>query len=114
MTTDDAARQLQEHVRRFNHGVREGDFGEMLTHLDQEAEMYFAGVPAGPFIGLAAIADAYRENPPDDEIVLLNASADGEGAAGDYAWRSDSTTPAGRLAIRVADGRITRLEVSFR
>jgi len=33
VTTDDAERQLQEHVRRFSQGVREGDFAEMLAHL---------------------------------------------------------------------------------
>jgi hypothetical protein len=33
--------------------------------------MEFSGVPVGPFVGKQAIAAAYREQPPDDELRVL-------------------------------------------
>ena len=113
MSEEDAEGVLRDHVRRFNAGVRSGDFSEMVDHLAGNVEMTFAGVEAGPFIGRAAVAAAYRDNPPDDEILLLVVHADGDRAAGDYAWRADPERLAGRLAIRVDQGRITHLDVTF-
>ena len=100
---------LRDHVRRFNQGVRTKDFSEMLDHFADDAELHFHGVPVGPFEGKDAIAAAYRDNPPDDEIVLITDGGDG----GDYAWRSDPARIAGRIAIRSESGRITRLDVTF-
>jgi len=57
---------LEEHVRRFNEGVRTGDFTHMAAGFTEDAEMHFEGAPAGPFIGRDAIQAAYREQPPDD------------------------------------------------
>src|SRR5436189_263262 len=62
---------LRQHVERFNAGVRTGDWSEMLRGFDEVAEMEFRGVPVGPFHGKDAIADAYRAQPPDDELRVL-------------------------------------------
>ena len=62
---------LQSHVDRFNEGVRSGDFGPMLEQFTEDAELAFEGVPVGPFRGKPAIAQAYADQPPDDEIVIL-------------------------------------------
>ena len=64
---------LAEHVVRFNAGVRTGDFEPMLELFDEHAELAFEGIPVGPFQGLAAIRSAYREQPPDDELDILEA-----------------------------------------
>jgi SnoaL-like domain len=71
---------LQRHVARFNRGVRTGDFGPMVEAFSDDGELVFVGIPVGPFVGREAIREAYRAQPPDDEIVLL----DGDGS---YAWR---------------------------
>ena len=96
---------LREHVERFNHGVRTGDWTPMLAKFADEAELVFEGVPVAPFRGKEAIAAAYRDRPPDDEIDLL--------ADGGYAWRRDSGRRAGELRLETADGQITRLVVTF-
>src|SRR5829696_9589623 len=57
---------LSDHVARFNAGVRSGDFGPMVDGFTDDAELVFEGIPVGPFRGRAAIAAAYRNQPPDD------------------------------------------------
>jgi hypothetical protein len=46
---------LERHVRAFNHGVRTSDWEPMLAHFDDDAELRFDNVEAGPFVGLDAI-----------------------------------------------------------
>ena len=43
----------------------------MLEQFAEDAELAFEGVPVGPFRGKPAIAQAYLDQPPDDEIVIL-------------------------------------------
>jgi steroid delta-isomerase len=104
---------LADHVRRFNEGVRSGDFEPMLASFAPDAEMVFEGVPVGPFRGRDAIAAAYAERPPDDDIVLLGEPrAEGEESESDYAWASKGTR-AGRMILTARDGEIARLVVTF-
>ncbi len=79
------SRLLAEHVRRFNAGVRSGDWSAMLELFAPDAELVFEGAPVGPFTGRGAIAAAYAVRPPDDEIVLLAVRGDAAG----YACRAD-------------------------
>ena len=104
---------LDEHVARFNEGVRSGDFGPMLDGFTDDAVMTFAGVPIGPFVGREEIGRAYAEQPPDDEIRILGVPAIEEGTiVVDYAW-SAAGTRAGPMLLTPADGRIARLTVTF-
>jgi hypothetical protein len=104
---------LIEHVERFNEAVRSGDFDPMLAAFGPEAEMVFEGVPVGPFTGHDAIAAAYAQQPPDDEIVLLgDPRVEGAVEESDYDWDSEGTR-AGRMILTALDGQITRLAVTF-
>lgn len=104
---------LAEHVARFNEGVRSGDFGPMLEAFAPDAVMVFEGVPVGPFEGRGAIAAAYAERPPDDEIVLLGEPrGDGDAIESDYAWKSEGTR-AGRMILTARGAEIARLVVTF-
>jgi steroid Delta-isomerase len=104
---------LVEHVRRFNEGVRTGDFGPMLAAFAPDAEMVFKGVPAGPFAGRDAIAEAYARQPPDDEVVLLGEPrVEGDAVESDYAWASKGTR-AGRMILTAREGEIARLVVTL-
>lgn len=94
-----------EYVARFNEGVRSGDWSDMLELLHDDAELEFVGIPVGPFHGRDAIAEAYRAQPPDDELVLL----DGER----YAWAKEPTRPAGELQLVERAGRIARIRVLY-
>jgi steroid Delta-isomerase len=97
---------LEEHVERFNRGVRTGDFGGMVSFFAEDAEVAFEGIPVGPFVGRDAIAAAYAAQPPDDEIVLL----DGEGT---YAWAEEPEVPAGQMFLTERDGEIARLVIRY-
>jgi hypothetical protein len=104
---------LTRHVERFNAGVRSGDFGPMLEQFADDAELRFEGVPAGPFSGLDEIARAYREQPPDDEVDVLDLRRDGDTFVAAYAWRREPTRRAGELRLTVDGALITRLVVTF-
>ena len=108
-----AAELLAEHVERFNAGVRTHDFGPMLEQFAEDAELAFEGVPVGPFSGRDAIARAYRERPPDDEIETLDLREEGDRIAAGYAWRQEPGIRAGELRIRHDGQRILQLVVTF-
>jgi len=104
---------LREHVERFNAGVRAGDFTPMLDGLSDDAELEFVGVPAGPFHGRAEIAEAYRVQPPDDEILIVDEHAEEDTVVAGYAWSANPDTRAGELRLTVRDGLIRRMVVTF-
>ena len=104
---------LRDHVERFNAGVRSGDWDAMVQGFAEEAEMEFRGIPAGPFNGKSAIAAAYREQPPDDELRVLE-EREREGCVeARYAWLAEPDVPAGEMVLTHADGLIRKLVVTF-
>jgi steroid Delta-isomerase len=104
---------LTDHVARFNEAIRTGDFGPMLAAFTPDAELVFDGVPVGPFAGRDAIAAAYRQQPPDDAVLLLGEVREEDGAlVADYAWAREGTR-AGRMMLTPRDGAIARLIVTF-
>jgi steroid Delta-isomerase len=105
---------LTDHVARFNAGVRSGDFGPMVDGFTEDAELAFEGIPVGPFRGRDAIAAAYRAQPPDDEIELLDVGQDTDGqVVASYAWRKRPGVRAGALVLLPREGRIARLVVHY-
>ena len=101
---------LSDYVERFNAGVRTGEWEPMLELVAPDAELEFVGIPVGPFVGRDAIGEAYRAQPPDDEIVLLDRL--GEGSAV-YAWAKEPTRPAGEMHIEAPAGTIARIRVLY-
>ncbi len=106
---------LDRHVRLFNDGVRTGDFGPMASHLSGDAEMHFEGIPVGPFKGRAAIERAYSEQPPDDEIVILNVREEPSEnvIVGEYAWLKSPEVKAGELRIVTKGDVIAKVIVNY-
>jgi RimJ/RimL family protein N-acetyltransferase len=105
---------LRDHVVRFNDGVRTGDFAAMLERFADDGRMAFDGVPVGPFESREAIAAAYRVQPPDDEIELLEVAERGrELAVARYAWAAEPEVAAGELRLRREGDRISELVVTF-
>jgi steroid delta-isomerase len=104
---------LEEHVARFNAGVRSGDWAEMLEQFDDAAELEFRGVPVGPFVGKEAIAAAYRDQPPDDELRVLERREREDGVDARYAWLAEPQVAAGEMLLTAGDGRIRKLVVTF-
>jgi hypothetical protein len=95
-----------DHVAAFNHAVTTGDWDTFAHRFAEEASMTFVGVPAGPFHGRTAIAQAYRDNPPTETMTLLGPDAN----TVRFRWASGGTgtmklewTPAGAVqALTVA------------
>jgi steroid Delta-isomerase len=86
----------------------------MLEQFADDAELAFEGVPVGPFRGKEAIARAYEEQPPDDEIVILRTRESGDDLiTADYAWLADPKGRAGSIILRLNGGLIDRLVVTF-
>ena len=106
---------VRAHVERFNEGVRSGDFGPMVeAGFADGAELAFEGVPVGPFRGKEAIARAYAELPPDDEVLILRTNESGdEVVVVDYAWATQPKERAGSMIFRLRSGKIDRLLVTF-
>jgi steroid delta-isomerase len=104
---------LGDHVRRFNDGVRTGDFGPMVAAFADDGELYFEGIPVGPFIGREAIAAAYREQPPDDEIEIFGAAERDGMVVARYAWLRDRGKEAGEMRLTPRGERIQKLVVTF-
>ena len=104
---------LETHVRRFNEGVRSGDFGPMVAAFTKGAVMTFVGAPAGPFEGRDAIAAAYAAQPPTEEVCLLgDPFPEGGSITADYAWAADGRR-AGRIVLTPHGGEIAALTVTF-
>jgi steroid Delta-isomerase len=97
---------LDEHVARFNEGVRTGDWSRMLELLADDATLEFEGIPVGPVHGRDAIGAAYAAQPPDDEIVLLDGGPV-------YAWAREPALRAGELHLDERGGRIARIRVLY-
>jgi hypothetical protein len=86
----------------------------MLELFAEDAELAFEGVPVGPFRGKPAIAQAYSDLPPDDEILILRMRESGPDlVVADYAWRADPATRAGTMILRLRGAEIDRLLVTF-
>ncbi|HUJ92081.1 MAG TPA: hypothetical protein VLW05_05235 [Gaiellaceae bacterium] len=96
---------LDEYVSRFNEGVRTGEWSPMLALLSDDCELEFVGIRVGPFVGGDAIAAAYRTQPPDDELVMLDGVR--------YAWAREPGRPAGELHLEERDGLIAVIRVLY-
>jgi steroid delta-isomerase len=104
---------LDDHVERFNAGVRSGDWEPMVEAFAHDAEMEFRGIPVGPFTGRDAIAAAYREQPPDDELRILERRDAPGRVQARYAWLAEPDVAAGELVLTHDDGTIRKLVVTF-
>ena len=83
---------------------------ETFTH---DAELVFDGLPIGPFRGRDEIAQAYREQPPDDLIAVRDAVVDGGDVTVVYGWQRDGYTRAGEMHLAVDGEHLRRLVITF-
>jgi len=106
-------RLLHDYVGDFNECVRTEDWSQLVSWFADDAELAFDGVPVGPFAGRDAIMAAYRERPPDDQLVTFSAkNGDGEAVAL-YGWLAEPSKVCGRIVLTPAGELIRKLRVTF-
>jgi len=106
-------RLLHDYLRAHNEAVRSGTWDRFGEWFAEDAELAFAGLPAGAFRGRASIEAAFGTQPPDDEVVTFEVSEAGGAVRADYGWRREPSVVAGSLLMQSSDGRtISRLVVS--
>jgi RimJ/RimL family protein N-acetyltransferase len=104
---------LHAYLGVHNECVRTGEWSPLAEWFADDAELSFAGVPVGPFRGRDEIEAAYRERPPDDEVLTYRVELDGDRAVARYGWRAHQPSPAGDVLLTPAGGVIGRLAVTF-
>jgi RimJ/RimL family protein N-acetyltransferase len=104
---------LHDYVTVHNECVRTGDWKPLSEWFTDDAELAFDGVPVGPFSGRDEIARAYRERPPDDEVVIFSTDEEGARVVARYGWLREPGKIAGRMLVTTRDGKISRLLVTF-
>jgi RimJ/RimL family protein N-acetyltransferase len=104
---------LYEYVARHNEGVRDREWGPLAECFADEAVLEFEGVAVGPFAGREAIAAAYEQRPPDDEVRIIDAEEQGHTVEARYAWAADPEVRAGRMFLTREGDKIARLVVAF-
>ncbi|MGH3679059.1 MAG: nuclear transport factor 2 family protein [Natronosporangium sp.] len=102
--------RVREHLAAFNTAQRSGDWQPFLAGFADDAVMSFAGVPAGPFRGRAAIAQAYAEQPPTDTMHAVSVRTEQDTDLVRFAWDAGGT---GTMTLRWRDGQLASLHVAF-
>jgi steroid delta-isomerase len=110
VTEADLLALLERHVELFNEAVGTGNYGPFLETFADNAVMSFDYVPAGPFHGRAAIAEAYATRPPDDTMALIDMQEVGHDAVNaSFEWDAGGT---GQLFLRWRGDRVVELRIS--
>ena len=104
---------LDLHVAAFNQGVESGDWNPMVEGFTPDGEVVFVGAPVEPLKGRYVIAEGYRENPPDDEVRILEAAVLGGEIVASYGWSRDEGQKAGLMVLTPYKAKIRRLLITF-
>ena len=102
--------RVRGHVERFNTAQRSGEWAPFVATFTEDAVMSFAGVPAGPYEGRDAIAEAYGQQPPSDTMSVTSVATDGDTDVVRFAWDAGGT---GTMTLRWRDGRVAGLHIAF-
>lgn len=112
-TTGQAEQLLKKFVAAFNTGVRTGDFSHVVEFFTDDAALDFEGIPErGPILGRDDIAAHYREDPPDDEILVKRWKMQHNGIAAEFYWRDVPEAVGGCAFIEPRGDRIARLTIA--
>jgi steroid Delta-isomerase len=101
---------LADYVERFNDSVRTGDFAGIVELYAEDGELAFEGVPVGPFRGRDAIAEAYRVQPPDDQLRVTSVEERPDGLLARFDWLRGGS---GTMRVELDGDAIRKLTVSF-
>jgi steroid Delta-isomerase len=110
MTSQEVQARIAEHAAAFNAAVESGNWRSFADRFTPDATMRFIGVPAGPFAGRAAIAQAYAEQPPTDTLTIRQMDSTGAVDTAFFAWSAGG----GGVMRLTWEGRlVASLDVTF-
>jgi hypothetical protein len=92
---------LDRHLAAVNAVAAGGDARHLAGGLTPDCTMTFVGIPVGPFVGREAVVAAYRANPPDDQVVVLDRQLTEGRIEATYAWSAEPGRPAGRIILEL-------------
>jgi hypothetical protein len=104
---------LDRHLRRFNYGVRTGDFSAMLDMYDSDAVFELADPLHITHCGVDAIRRACRGDPPQGTMQLRGPRVVGQTVTADYIWDAEPDRIAGQVSLEFIGDRITHSLVAF-
>jgi hypothetical protein len=104
---------LDRHLRRFNYGVRTGDFSAMLDMYDSDVVFELADPLHITHDGLDAVRRAYRGDPPKGTMQFRGPRIVGQTVTADYIWDAEPDRIAGQFTLEFTDDRICRSLVTF-
>jgi ketosteroid isomerase-like protein len=110
MTSREVPARIAQHAAAFNAAVQSGDWRSFADRFTQDATMRFIGVPAGPFVGRAAIAQAYAEQPPTDRLTIRDVDSTGAVDTAFFAW---SAGGGGAMRLTWEGPLVASLDVTF-
>ena len=100
----DLRAMLERHVGKYNEAVRTSEFGPFLEMYADNAVMSFDDLPVGPYYGRSAIEAAYRTQPPNDTMLLIDMHEIGDDAVNaSFEWDEGGT---GEMFLRWANGHV--------
>lgn len=108
-----ASEMLRRYALAHNHGRNSGSFEELVDLFQPNARIVFHGEFEGELRGHDEILQAFETHPPKDDLVLLQTRKTRQGVVASYANASKPGISAGKLAVRVVDGRIARLDMKI-
>ncbi len=103
---------IDAYVRAHNDGVLTKNFGPLFGLFRRDIEMQFEGRFAARLIGLDAVVDAFRSNPPSDSLKISAVRECETEVVAEYCWASKPKITAGNILLEVAGGLISRILVS--
>lgn len=110
MTSREVSARIEQHAAAFNAAVQSRDWRSFADRFTPDATMRFIGVPAGPFVGRAAIARAYAEQPPTDTLTIRDVDSTGGVDTAFFAW---SAGGGGAMRLTWEGPLVASLDVTF-
>jgi steroid delta-isomerase len=110
MTSHEVQARIKQHATAFNDAVQSGDWHSFADRFTPDATMRFVGVPVGPFLGRAAIAQAYAERPPTDTLTISRVDSIGAVDTVFFAW---SAGGGGVMRLTWEGPLVASLEITF-
>jgi hypothetical protein len=78
--------RVMAYIDRYNDAVRSGSWDQYLDGLADSVRMEFVGEQTGPYDGRYAIGDAYKANPSNDTISVIDLSTEGSIDIVRFSW----------------------------